>query len=333
MVDPSTCPKSTPEFSISSGAYPCSYFGRIRLIESATLSFPIQHRIKSWSSVSEKMERIGLQVTELKDMQDLIGFRLVLQFRRDLEHICETIHMNFDVIDMYDTIDRLREDQFGYSSIHFIVKLPDQWLLPLTMADLGDLRAEIQVRTTAQHIWAAASHALQYKHETSVPAAVRRSLSRVSALLETVDLELERVLRVLVERERYKIASAESRNPQDVLNVDLIEHILDETSPIKNKAAGREDYARLLEDLKHLGLTTRDHLLAVLLKHREQVLKEDGERAARLKQELANPKLAGAYDPERIAQGIFFIHVGLTRRALVHEFGSEWKKYFLPKET
>jgi ppGpp synthetase/RelA/SpoT-type nucleotidyltranferase len=32
---------------------------------------------------------------------------------------------------------------------------------------LGGLRAEVQVRTTAQHIWAAASHKLQYKHEES----------------------------------------------------------------------------------------------------------------------------------------------------------------------
>lgn len=59
---------------------------------------------------------------------------------------------------------------------------------------MSGLKAEVQVRTVTQHVWAAASHVLQYKQEASVPLPVRRSIYRVSALLETVDLEFERVL-------------------------------------------------------------------------------------------------------------------------------------------
>ena len=85
-------------------------------------------------------------------------------------------------------------DARRYQSLHYIIRIPKHWLKVSTFADLGELKAEIQLRTLAQHIWAATSHKLQYKHEDSVPPPIRRSIYRVSALLETVDLEFERVL-------------------------------------------------------------------------------------------------------------------------------------------
>ena len=72
--------------------------------------------------------------------------------------------------------------------------MPDDWLNVPTFREFKGLRAELQIRTLAQQLWAAASHKLQYKRESSVPYPIRRSIHRVAALLETVDLELERVL-------------------------------------------------------------------------------------------------------------------------------------------
>ena len=51
----------------------------------------------------------------------------------------------------YDTSERLKDDQFGYSSIHIVAALPSEWLKVPTMSGLEDLKAEIQVRTLAQH--------------------------------------------------------------------------------------------------------------------------------------------------------------------------------------
>lgn len=91
---------------------------------------------------------------------------------------------------------------------------------------LGGLAAEIQVRTMAQHIWAASSHVLQHKNESNVPLPVSRSIHRVSALLETVDFELERVL---IDRERY---SAEiNLSSEEPLNVDSLRKLLDSLLP------------------------------------------------------------------------------------------------------
>ncbi len=135
----------------------------------------------------------------------------------------ELIAEAFNVLRQYDTQERLREDQFSYASRHFVVKLPEEWLEVPTMAQLGELQAEIQVRTLAQHIWAEASQTLQYKQEQNVPPVVRRAIYRVSALLETVDLEFERVLD---QRETYR-STVEASATDEALNVDLLEKALE----------------------------------------------------------------------------------------------------------
>jgi ppGpp synthetase/RelA/SpoT-type nucleotidyltranferase len=39
------------------------------------LAFPVQHRVKTWSSIEEKLQRVPLSLTSLRDMQDLVGQR------------------------------------------------------------------------------------------------------------------------------------------------------------------------------------------------------------------------------------------------------------------
>jgi putative GTP pyrophosphokinase len=278
------------------------------------LSFPTQYRVKSWSSTREKLERLGLSIKHITDLQDLVGFRLILQFMRDVPAITDLMARTFTVVNLYDTRERLREDQFGYASVHLVVELPPAWLALPSLSDMKDIKAEIQIRTTAQHNWAAASHYLQYKTEESVPAPVRRAIYRVSALLETVDLELERVLDA---RERYK-ADAEHQ-PDEPLNVDLLEEVLDTTWPKANKHPGGEDYARLLAQISHFGVTTRAKLEKVLQKHRAAALQEEAEEVRRYQTRTSASK--------RVRAGVYFRHTGLTRRALAREFGDEWDKF------
>ena len=153
-------------------------------------------------------------------------------------------HGELDVIAQEDTGGRLRESQFGYQSVHLTVKLPASWLSVPSFSGLGSLMAEIQIRTLAQHIWAVASHKLQYKQEASVPEPVRRSIHRVSALLETVDLEFERVVD---ERARY-LEEVGSGAADESLNVDLLTRILSESLPEQNRVES-EHSAKLLDDL------------------------------------------------------------------------------------
>lgn len=288
------------------------------LEESAILlSFPIQTRIKTWASIAEKLERTSLPLESIKDLQDVVGFRLVLQFQRDAEKIEKQVEAAFKIIKKYNTTDRLKDDQFGYASMHYVVELPEAWLAVPAMKGLGGLCAEIQIRTTAQHIWAEASQALQYKNEASVPPRIRRAIHRVSALLEFVDLEFERVL---VERDSYKtdIIAEES---DEVLNVDLISQVLDEVWPKQNKDFGQENYAELLSEMAHFGIRSRQELTSVLRNQYDEVMKREAGNISEDPNEYESKNEA-----MRRKRGVYFTHEGLTRMALLREFGKGYKR-------
>ncbi|WP_082836585.1 RelA/SpoT domain-containing protein [Acidovorax sp. GW101-3H11] len=155
---------------------------------SLTLGVPIESRLKTWSSVAEKLERKQLKLQSIRELPDLVGVRVILLFSSDVGKAVGLIEQVFEVVSREDTVTRLGDSQFGYQSQHFIVRLPESWLGVPTLSGLGQLTVELQIRTLAQHIWAAASHKLQYKQEAGVPPPLRRTINRVSALLEIVDL-------------------------------------------------------------------------------------------------------------------------------------------------
>jgi len=159
------------------------------------LAVPVQACVKSWDSLSLKLRRSPVPMETLRDTQDLVGLRLILLFRRDIEIVDTALEKSLRIIRVYDTDQLLRDDQFGYSSRHYVLGLPKEWASVPTFVGLEDLTAEIQVRTLAQHMWAEASHLLQYKREDSAPLSMRRALSRCSALLEMLDFEFDACFR------------------------------------------------------------------------------------------------------------------------------------------
>jgi ppGpp synthetase/RelA/SpoT-type nucleotidyltranferase len=289
-----------------------------RLLEDngITPGVPIQGRVKTWSSILEKIERKALTISSVRDLPDLVGLRVILQFTRDLQVVCRLIEENFTILERNNTEERLQSDQFGYSSIHFIVELPKEWAKVPTFAQLTDLRAEIQVRTMAQHIWAAASHTLQYKREASVPIPVRRAISRVSALLETVDLEFERVL---ASRDAYR-EQLDISISQAPLNVDLLEKLMDSVLPAENKNAVHEDYGQLLGELRDFGIT--DSAGFMDLYEKDVAHEFDTVLSPNAKMIRNDPRV----NPKRVG-GVPYYHVGLVRQGLRHRFGKKYVTY------
>lgn len=277
--------------------------GQVVKDHSLTLAFPIESRIKSWASIQEKIERKSLDPKSIAELPDLVGIRVVLLFLRDLRTGCKAVTEIFSVKEMEDVAGRLGDAQFGYQSIHYGITIPDNWKNVPTLSGCNDVTAELQVRTIAQHTWAAASHILQYKHESNIPTEVRRSINRVSALLETVDLEFERALQ---EREEYREESADARSEDELLNVDLLESTLDLLLPMKNKIAD-ETYDTLLMDLNTEGIKTLGELKTLIEHMRDKALAFDSKFAAR----SSSPNLTRiSGHPE---QGVYFSHVGLVR--------------------
>ncbi len=291
-------------------------FERLLSESDVTLGVPLESRVKTWNSIGEKIERKALQLNRIEDIDDLVGIRLILLFRTDLSRVADLLAKTFDVVTSEDTSSRLAENQFGYQSHHYVLRLPSSWSQVPIFGGLEHLRAEVQVRTLAQHIWAVASHKLQYKHEATVPVPLRRSINRVSALLETVDLEFERLLS---DRLSYVHQGLAESAPNSLLNVDLTQAVLDEMLPARNKKPGAEKYAELLRDLTHFEIQSVAQLRELLSTQMTAVMESEEEH---FNIAVANDDEEGT-SPERLAAGVFFTHVGLTREALCMRFGGD----------
>lgn len=286
-----------------------------------SLAFPIEFRVKEWPSLAKKIQQKFIDVKSLKEVNDLIGIRIILLFLQELPNVCQLIEKNFNIIEKEDTITRLRENEFGYLSIQYIIELPEAWFAIPTFYPLKGFRAEIQVRTAAQHIWAAASHKFQYKKESGVPRPIRRSIHRVSALLETIDLELDRVL---YNRAEY-IEQFGKDQDNELLNVDSLKYITDIKLPKDNRDLD-ENFSGLLEDLLHFEINTPLKLNNLLDKHIKKILEKDAEIVREISADLdAAPYAVNDWD--RIKKGVFYAHTGLTRTALEIEFGKKWNNY------
>jgi putative GTP pyrophosphokinase len=294
------------------------------LLQSAGIAVgvPLEFRVKSWDSISMKLERKALELSTLRDLSDLVGVRIILLFSRDVGRVGELLSKTFLILEAEDTQTRLSEDQFGYRSNHFVVELPKEWLAVPSLSAVGSFKTEIQVRTLAQHIWATASHVLQYKHETSVPLQLRRSIYRASALLETVDLEFERVLD---SRDTY-VAALDASSTSEPLNVDAIEKVLTEMLPPANKASD-EPYADLLPDLVAFDVSTPAKLRQLIAKRMDEAVKRD---KAQVEAGLNSIDLLVG-DRKRWEAGVFYVHVGLVREMLKLEFGKKWMDYIAAK--
>ena len=273
-------------------------------------------RVKKWTSIENKLERKNLEIESILLLRDLVGVRAILLFLTDLDKIDELIRSTFEVTSSENTADRLGEAQFGYQSLHYTIKVPLIWLEIPTMADFGDIQAEVQVRTLAQHIWAAASHKLQYKNEASVPPPIRRAINRASALLETIDLEFERILE---KRREYRDIEFPKGIDAAELNVDILESMLRDRFPEANRSDGEENYSELLENLTALSVHTAADFDTILKGKYAATMEEE-----RTQLSIIDPETGyiGSSEERRRA-GVYFTHVGLARVALAHHFGGE----------
>ena len=301
------------------------------------LAVPIQFRAKSFSSIADKLKDGRFTIKKsILELQDLAGFRTITLFKRDVIKITELLSSNFEIIKQYNTEDKLQESEFGYSSIHIVCKLKDTWLTIPSFSDFKDIKFEIQVRTLSQHSWAEASNIFQYKKEDNVPKPLKRSISRISALLETVDLEFERLLS---ERGAYKEEiKQQSETDSHKLNVDLLEEILNQKLPPDFRFTD-SDYSELLEHLTVLGYSTPLSLNELIAKHLDSVLLENSEICQGYQKLLITNPFATHYEnylvtdniKSRVLSGTYFTQTGLVRGMLGLEFGGNWHSAYLEK--
>ncbi|MGN7931085.1 GTP pyrophosphokinase [Sphingopyxis sp. 22461] len=286
--------------------------------EKITLGVPLEHRVKSWDSIEEKFDRKSIELPDIRDLSDLIGIRIITLFEKDAQRFEDIFRESFDVIDFEYTGSRLSDSQFGYQSRHFVAKIKSEWENVPTLKGMTDFKFEVQVRTLAQHIWAAASHKLQYKREDAVPQGLKRSIHRISALLETVDLELARLQQ---ERETYDQTAKNIVSEPNDLNVETVRAVMSEIWPNDN-ADDDENYDEILKELSVLEINDSKIFADILKSNKDSVVFDDKQRAL---SEIPTD----SREEDRRNRGVYYTLTGLTRMALSREFGEKYDEMLL----
>ena len=149
-----------------------------------------QIRIKSEEALRRKI-CFKHKYKDISDITDIVACRIITLFESDIDVIYELIKQNFDIVEYNDKRKKNYDDRidFGYNSLHLLVKYNEARLNMIEYSDYRDIVFEIQVRTILQHSWAEVEHGLGYKSQYEIPKDIRRRLTRLSATLEILDEE------------------------------------------------------------------------------------------------------------------------------------------------
>lgn len=176
----------------------------------------IESRTKDPAKLDEKIVRKNSKYTNLNEITDLVGIRIIAYFDDEVDRIASIIKSEF-VLDIQNTIDKrkLEMDRFGYKSLHYVVSLSDQRKQLTEYKRFKDIKVEIQIRSILQHAWAEIEHDIGYKGEQIVPESIKRGFFRVAALLETADIEFVNIKNSLSKYEET-VTEIIKLNPEEV---------------------------------------------------------------------------------------------------------------------
>lgn len=163
-------------------------------LSSIKIAFPIASRVKTIDSIDEKIASKRFNVKKsITEFQDLVGLRIISLHKSSGADIDQAIKTLFPKCKQFSIKDKLGHDKFGYSSIHYIIEVPESWSTIPHLRTYVGIKFEIQVRTISEHIWAECSAFLNYKAQENIPPFIERPLNRLSAVLEIVDSELDSI--------------------------------------------------------------------------------------------------------------------------------------------
>jgi putative GTP pyrophosphokinase len=155
----------------------------------------IKARVKGFSSFFKKYIRILKKNGSSQNppvITDIIGIRIICPFLEDLDLVEEVLRKNFVVLEIERKGVHHSFREFGYESIHLLVRIPDEIIQNRGFP--GCELVEIQIRTILQDAWAEVEHELVYKAEFNpFDDPMKRKLAAVNASLSLADIIFQEI--------------------------------------------------------------------------------------------------------------------------------------------
>jgi len=157
----------------------------------------IEKRVKTWESMLDKILRNEIDYEKediFNKITDIAGVRVICTLPNEINKIEAIIERSFDVQGKESKYKDLKNSEFGYFDIKYIVSLKNDH----EHKGLTYLFCEVQVTTAAMNLWADVSHLLLYKKEfnAKLPDEVQREVSATSALLYMADKQFEKLFQI-----------------------------------------------------------------------------------------------------------------------------------------
>ncbi|MET3644331.1 GTP pyrophosphokinase [Streptococcus gallinaceus] len=146
-------------------------------------------RVKPIESIKEKMVLRHIKEENLaRDMQDIAGVRVMVQFVDDVEEVLEIIRQRKDmqIVHERDYITNMKTS--GYRSYHVVIEYPVD-----TINGNKIVLAEIQIRTLSMNFWATIEHSLNYKYKGNFPEEIKKRLEVTAKIAYQLDEEMRKI--------------------------------------------------------------------------------------------------------------------------------------------
>lgn len=156
-------------------------------------------RVKHFDSYYKKVLRVhgnsAAKESGLVCITDIIGIRIICAFLEDITDAKAQLIKLFDVEEVEIKGASQSFKEFGYESIHVLVRIPEDCIpRDIALPFPEDLVCEIQIRTILQDAWAEVEHELIYKTEfTPFDMPLRRKLASMNASLSLADIIFQEI--------------------------------------------------------------------------------------------------------------------------------------------
>ena len=263
----------------------------------------IVSRFKTRESIAEKIIRKQGKYTNLSDITDIAGVRIITYYSEDVDRVSDIIECEFN-IDRENSIDKresMEPDRFGYCSVHYVVEMDTKRLALREYGMYKGIKCEIQIRSVLQHAWAEIEHDIGYKSEVTVPKEVRRNFSRLAGLLEIADKEFNEIRTTL---QNYKNTVVDQLETDDFFNheidavllsilidsnkniIRLNKHIENITNCFIEDVLEDGAYQSTINELKSLGIMTLGDVNNLILNYTDIAILIATEKLSHYKEKM-----------------------------------------------